>query len=91
MPVEMDGARSPGTQSDEVVGVGIFRDVIARTKGFLQDTTESSTPLSSVSASTHDTSRARYHMKELGTFAKRLEEVSITSIYSSKSRKGFLG
>lgn len=32
---------------------------------------------SSVSATTHDTSRTKYHIDELGTFAQRLEEASL--------------
>ena len=34
-----------------------------------------SSPPSSISTNTHDISRARYHMKELETFAVRVEEV----------------
>ncbi|KAH6672111.1 hypothetical protein B0J14DRAFT_86694 [Halenospora varia] len=37
---------------------------------------DTDTPMSSVAASTHDTSRSRYRMNELGTFAKRLEEAA---------------
>ena len=36
-----------------------------------------SSPASSVSATTHDTSRTKYHIDELGTFAQRLEEASL--------------
>ncbi|KAF4631579.1 hypothetical protein G7Y89_g6555 [Cudoniella acicularis] len=52
-------------------------DLGAESPGGLSDEqVESDTPLSSVTASTHDTSRSRYRMKELGTFAKRLEEAA---------------
>ena len=37
------------------------------------------TPLSSAPVSTHDTSRAKYHMRDLGTFANNLENGSYST------------
>ena len=79
--VEMDGTSSSGALSKEASSLREKEQELLESG---QDKAESSTPISAVSASTHDTSRAKYHMKELGTFAKRLEEVSINSSYCFK-------
>jgi hypothetical protein len=76
----MDVTRSSGALSEKV-------DLLGDVTNSGQDKTESTTSLSSVSAATHDTSRAKYHMKELGTFAKQLE-VSNNSSYCFKIPKG---
>ena len=68
--VQMDGIKSPGAFSEEASSLS-------------QNKTENSTPMLSVSTPTHDTIRAKYQMKELETFAKRLEEVS-NNLYCSK-------
>ncbi|PVH80663.1 hypothetical protein DL98DRAFT_588255 [Cadophora sp. DSE1049] len=47
-----------------------------------------SSPASSISATTHDTSRTKYHIDELSTFAQRLE-VAATKIFPNKGRSRY--
>ncbi|KAH7407907.1 hypothetical protein BKA64DRAFT_706308 [Cadophora sp. MPI-SDFR-AT-0126] len=47
-----------------------------------------SSPASSISAPTHDTSRTKYHINELSTFAQRLEEAA-TKIFPNKGRSRY--
>ncbi|RDL31360.1 uncharacterized protein BP5553_09569 [Venustampulla echinocandica] len=49
----------------------------ASSGGESDEATQDRTPLYSVPTSTHDTCRAKYHMKELGTFARRVEEAAL--------------
>ncbi|TVY32307.1 hypothetical protein LSUB1_G008562 [Lachnellula subtilissima] len=71
----MDGIKSPGVSSEEASSLS-------------QNKTENSTPMPSVSIPTHDTTRAKYQMKELETFAKRLEEAA-TRAFPSRGRSRY--
>lgn len=79
----MDGTESPSVVSEEASSL---REKEQELLTYAQTKPESSTSMSSASASTHDPSRAKYQMKELETFAKRLEEVSNNSCCSKVSR-----
>ncbi|KAF8851278.1 hypothetical protein BDZ45DRAFT_696080 [Acephala macrosclerotiorum] len=49
---------------------------------------QESSPASSISLTTHDISRTKYHIDELGTFAARLENAS-ASIFPNKGRSRY--
>ncbi|KAK0106924.1 hypothetical protein ONS95_003640 [Cadophora gregata] len=56
----------------------------------LSDSSEQpkSSPASSISATTHDTSRTKYHINELSTFVQRLEAAA-TKIFPNKGRSRY--
>ncbi|TVY18793.1 hypothetical protein LARI1_G005192 [Lachnellula arida] len=83
--VEMDGTESPNVLSEEANSLR-EKEQESLTSG--QTKPESSTPISPVSTSTHDKSRAKYQMKELETFAKRLEEAA-TRAFPSRGRSRY--